>query len=201
MSEQQLFAGMGSLSGLMNEKPIVDLSWLEIVPGSYDNIPSHNNPHDVIPQLQEAWSLENHATPTSFIPNQVLSGKAEIQEIGPEKIGLIAAHGTGVAAEDIAEVSEWRKAMGSVADSIPAFAITGSTGSMFAGAGGVQLALVAMAMQTQTAPPTVNLRKTAAGCEMSFSAQARPAKIDYAIAASYTVGGQSGACVLKRYEN
>lgn len=86
MSEQQLFAGMGSLSGLMNEKPIVDLSWLEIVPGSYDNIPSHNNPHDVIPQLQEAWSLENHATPTSFIPNQVLSGKAEIQEIGPEKI-------------------------------------------------------------------------------------------------------------------
>ncbi len=140
-------------------------------------------------------------TPTTGNLGLAVKKALKDAKIGPEKIGLIAAHGTGVAAEDIAEVSEWRKAMGSVADSIPAFAITGSTGSMFAGAGGVQLALVAMAMQTQTAPPTVNLRKTAAGCEMSFSAQARPAKIDYAIAASYTVGGQSGACVLKRYEN
>lgn len=121
--------------------------------------------------------------------------------IGPDKIGLICAHGTGVASEDRAEVAEWRKALGAPADAIPAFAITGSTGSMFAGAAGVQLALAAMALQTQTVPPTVNLRRPASGCEMNFSAQSRTARMDYAVAGAFTVGGQSGACVLKRYEN
>lgn len=84
---QQLFAGMGDLSGLMHDNAkIVDLSWLDVDPSTYDNIPSHNNPNNVIPQLEAAWNMEMISNPTSFIPNQVLSGKSEIQEIGPEHV-------------------------------------------------------------------------------------------------------------------
>ena len=69
MEAQGLGQGLGSLSNFMNDKPgVVDLSWLEVVPGeNYDNIPSTHNPHDVIPQLVDAWGWENYSSPTGFI--------------------------------------------------------------------------------------------------------------------------------------
>ena len=115
-------------------------------------------------------------------------------------VGLIAAHGTGVPGEDIREAAEWKEALGSTALKVPAFSVTGSMGSLFAGAGSVSIALAAMALAEQTAPPTVNFDTPASGCELNFSSQARKADIRYALAGAFTVGGQSGAVVLKKYE-
>ncbi len=120
--------------------------------------------------------------------------------ITPDEIGLIVAHGTGVPGEDVAEVACWRKALGPAADKIPAVATTGAMGTLFAGHGGVGVALAAKALAEQTVPPTANFAKPAAGCEMNFSAAPRKAEIKYAVVGSFTVGGQSGACVLKRVQ-
>jgi len=119
--------------------------------------------------------------------------------VDAKDIGLVATHGTGVPAEDDLEAAVWAKALGQAAETIPAVAITGAIGSLFAGAGGVELAVAAMALHAQTVPPTVNFARPADGCRLSLSAQPRNAGIEYAVSGAFGTGGQSGACVLKRY--
>ncbi|MBN1941673.1 MAG: hypothetical protein JW849_00095 [Phycisphaerae bacterium] len=120
--------------------------------------------------------------------------------IGPEDVDAIVAYGTGVPGEDLAEAAAWREALGEKARSIPAVSFTGATGTMFAGASGVQLAVAAKCLAEQIVPPTVNFDKPAEGCEMNFAAETRKVKIRHIVTGSYTVGGQSGACVLKLCE-
>jgi len=120
--------------------------------------------------------------------------------IGPEDVDVIVAHGTGVPAEDALETAAWQAALGPAANEVPAAALTGSIGSLFAGAGGVALAAAAMVLHHQTVPGTANFSTPAPGCELNLSDSPRDAQLQYAITGAFTVGGQSGACVLKRYE-
>ncbi|MCK5113555.1 MAG: hypothetical protein KAR11_02185 [Phycisphaerae bacterium] len=139
---------------------------------------------------------------TATAGNLALAVKHAMKAAGitPNQVGMIAAYGTGVPGEDLAEVAEWRKALGDAADKIPAFATTGATGLMFAGGGGVQLGLASKALSEQIVPPTVNFSSPAEGCEMNFSSEPRKGDFEYAVVGAFTVGGQSGACVLKRYQ-
>jgi 3-oxoacyl-[acyl-carrier-protein] synthase II len=121
--------------------------------------------------------------------------------VTPDEVDLIVTHGTGAPAEDACEAAAWRAALGDRAGEIPAVAVTGAVGSLFAGAGGVELGVAAMALHTQTIPPTVNHDAPAAGCEMSFLRESRPARLRTAVTGAFSVGGQSGACVLRRYES
>lgn len=134
--------------------------------------------------------------------NLALAVKSAMRAAGisPDQVGMIAAYGTGVPGEDIAEAAQWREALGAAADKIPAFSTTGATGLLFAGGGGVQLCLASKAMSEQIIPPTVNFTAPAKGCEMNFSCKSREGDFEYAVAGVSTVGGQSGACVLKRYK-
>jgi len=120
--------------------------------------------------------------------------------IGPDDIDLVVAHGTGVAGEDRCEADAWRAALGRRAETVPATALTGAIGSLFAGAGGAELAAAAMALHTQTVPPTVNFAAPAEGCGLNFAAGRREAKLNYVVSGAFAIGGQSGACILKRYE-
>lgn len=119
--------------------------------------------------------------------------------ISPQDVDLVVGHGTGVPGEDQAEVQGWRRALGSRLDDVPAVAITGGVGSLFAGAGGVQVATAAMAIHTGVIPPTANFAKPAIGCELNLSTQARKSNIRYAVTGAFTVGGQSCACVLRSH--
>jgi 3-oxoacyl-[acyl-carrier-protein] synthase II len=121
--------------------------------------------------------------------------------VRPGDVDLIVAHGTGVPAEDRCEADAWRAALGPVAESAPAVAVTGAVGSLFAGAGGVELAVAALAIRHQTIPPTINHQAPAAGCGLNFQAEAKPASLRTVVTAAFSVGGQSGACVLRRCES
>ncbi len=114
-------------------------------------------------------------------------------------VNMIVAHGTAVPGEDRCEADAWRAALGEAATT-PAVALTGAMGAMFAGAGGVELATAAMALHTQTVPPTVNYETPAEGCAMNFASAPRSADLTYAVSGAFAIGGQSGACLLKRYE-
>ncbi len=120
--------------------------------------------------------------------------------ISPEQIDLIVAHGTAVPEEDQLECQAWQDAIGQAAYRMPAVAITGAIGSLFAGAGGVELATTAMALHTQKVPPTANFTACDAGCNLQFSPEAREKEMTYAVTGAFSVGGQSAACVLKRIE-
>jgi len=120
--------------------------------------------------------------------------------IGAGDVGMIVAHGTGAPAEDDYEAAAWRDALGDAVENAPAFALTGSHGSLFAGAGGVALATAAVALHEQTVPPTVNFTAPAEGCRLDLSDSRRSIDAEYAVVGAFSVGGQSGACVLKRCE-
>jgi 3-oxoacyl-[acyl-carrier-protein] synthase II len=120
--------------------------------------------------------------------------------ITPDDIDLIVAQGTGVAGEDRCEAEAWEKVFADKLPGIPAMAITGTTGTMFAGQSGVTLVAAALAMQHQTVAPTVNFTTPDEGCRLSLSGEARECEIKYAVVGAFSVGGQSAACVLKRCE-
>ena len=120
--------------------------------------------------------------------------------IAPDQVGLIVAHGMGVPAEDLCEAEAWQAAMGQRVRSIPATAVTGAIGSLFAGAGGVELAVAAKALAEQTVPPTANHAAPARDCDLGFLCEPRQARLEYVVSAAFSVGGQSGACVLRRHE-
>jgi 3-oxoacyl-[acyl-carrier-protein] synthase II len=117
-----------------------------------------------------------------------------------EKVDLIAANGTGVPGEDVRECAAWCEALGGRAREIPAFAVTGAMGSLFAGAGGAQLAAAALALERQVVPPTANFAAPADGCGLDLSAEARTREMTYAVSGVFSIGGHSAAVVLKRSE-
>ncbi|MBN1556166.1 MAG: hypothetical protein JXA11_15605 [Phycisphaerae bacterium] len=121
--------------------------------------------------------------------------------ITPDDIDAIVTYGTGVPGEDAVEAAAWREALGERASEIPAVSFTGATGTMFAGASGVQLSVAAKCLAEQVIPPTVNFTRPAEGCAMNFAPETRPVKMRHVVTGAYTVGGQSGACVLKVSEN
>ena len=121
--------------------------------------------------------------------------------ITPGDIDLIVAQGTGVPGEDRCEAEAWEKVFGDDLPDIPAMAITGATGSMFAGQSGVTLVAGALAIWNQTVAPTVNFSSPDEGCRLSLGGERRKCDINYAVVGAFSVGGQSAACVLKRCES
>jgi 3-oxoacyl-[acyl-carrier-protein] synthase II len=129
------------------------------------------------------------------------AAKKAIDEAGiqPSDISLVVTHGTGVPGEDLCEVRAWEEVFARC-ERISALALTGAIGSLFAGAGGVETAATVMALHTQTVPPTVNFKTAAHAGRLSFCQRPKHAELEYAITSAFSVGGQSAACVLKRYQ-
>ncbi len=120
-------------------------------------------------------------------------------ELQPADVSALATHGTAVPDEDAAECAAWTTALGDAAAQRPAFSITGATGSLFAGAGGTLLAAAALALHHQIVPPTVNFSSPADGCNLQLASQPRQAELTHIVVGGFAIGGQSAACVLRRY--
>ena len=120
--------------------------------------------------------------------------------LGPDDVDVVVAHGTGVPGEDNAEADAWSAALGQRVQTAPAVAVTGTVGSTYAGAGGIELIVAAMALHTQTVPPTVNFTAPAGGCRLNLSSRQRSGPFDTAVSGAFSIGGQSGAVVLKKYQ-
>ena len=130
-----------------------------------------------------------------------LAVKSALRDAGlaPADVDLIVAHGTGVPGEDELEAAAWHEALGDDLARIPAVTVTGATGSTFAGAGGLAVAVAAKALREGTIPPTVNWRESFAGCKLNLSDRPRKVPLRHAVVGGFSVGGQSAACVLRRH--
>ena len=128
--------------------------------------------------------------------------RAALRDAGirPEQVGLVIPSGSAVPEEDAAEARAIHEVFGDHADRVAVVPLTGSMGNLFAGAGGVDMAVAAMALHRQTIPPVVNCDRPASDCPLNMPAAQIEGVLDYALCASATVGGQSGAVILKRCE-
>ncbi len=73
------------------------------------------------------------------------------------------------------------------------------TGHMLGAAGGVEIALSALALKHQIAPPTINLDNPDPACDLDYVPhKARKAKLEYAMSNSFGFGGGNAVVIVKK---
>ncbi|MCI0417267.1 hypothetical protein L0222_31250, partial [bacterium] len=75
-------------------------------------------------------------------------------------------------------------------------------GHLLGAAGGLESAIMALAIYNQMAPPTINLDNPDPECDLDYVPhRSRKMEIRYALSNSFGFGGTNGALLFKRYPN
>lgn len=120
--------------------------------------------------------------------------------IRPEDVDYINAHGTSTPFNDKAETMAIKKVFGPHAMKLAVSSTKSMTGHLLGAAGGLEGAIMALAIQNQVAPPTINLDNPDEGCDLDYVPhKSRPMPIRYALSNSFGFGGTNGAILFKRY--
>jgi 3-oxoacyl-[acyl-carrier-protein] synthase II len=124
---------------------------------------------------------------------------AALREAGasPGDVGYVAAHGSGTALGDRTEARGLRQVFG--ASGGPAgSSVKAATGHMMAAAGALNVAVAALALESQSAPPTLNLDDIDRDCAMDW-VRGGPRKLDtsHAVAVARGLFGHNIALALR----
>lgn len=115
--------------------------------------------------------------------------------VAPAEVGYVNAHATGTKLGDVAEA----QAIRAVFDQDPpaVSSIKGATGHLLAGAGAVEAAATALAINHGLLPPTHNLDDPDPECELDHVRKtARRAVLDAALSSSFAFGGHNVSLLL-----
>ena len=116
-----------------------------------------------------------------------------------ESIDYINAHGTSTPLGDVAEVRAIKAVFGAHAYELAVSSTKSSTGHLLGASGGLETGLMALAIDRQILPPTINLDEPGEECDLDFVPNtARPSEVNYAMTNSFGFGGTNGALILKR---
>jgi 3-oxoacyl-[acyl-carrier-protein] synthase II len=120
--------------------------------------------------------------------------------IPPERIDYINAHGTSTPFNDKAESVAIKKVFGDHAYKLAISSTKSMTGHLLGASGGVEAAIVSLALHNQVAPPTINLDNPDPECDLDYIPhRSRAMEINYALTNSFGFGGTNGALVFKRF--
>lgn len=122
--------------------------------------------------------------------------------INPEEIAYINAHGTSTPQGDVAETLAIKDTFGNHARHGLQISSTKSmTGHLLGAAGGVELAIAALAVRYGVIPPTINLTTPDPECDLDYVPnQARECRVDAALSNSFGFGGNNASLVVRRFE-
>lgn len=120
--------------------------------------------------------------------------------VAPEEVDYINAHGTSTPFNDRAESMAIKKVFGEHAKKLAVSSTKSMTGHLLGAAGGLEAAIMALALHDQIAPPTINLDHPDPDCDLDYVPHhARRMEIRYALSNSFGFGGTNGALLFKRY--
>jgi 3-oxoacyl-[acyl-carrier-protein] synthase II len=120
--------------------------------------------------------------------------------ISPREINYINAHGTSTPFNDRAETMAIKKVFGDHSKKLAVSSTKSMTGHLLGAAGGLESAILALAIHHQTAPPTINLDNPDPECDLDYIPhRSRKMEIRYALSNSFGFGGTNGALLFKRY--
>jgi len=123
----------------------------------------------------------------------------ERADLTPRDIGYINAHGTGTQQNDVAETRGIRRALGPAADEVFISANKSMLGHLVNAAGSVELALTALALRDEFAPPTLNLIHPDPECDLDYTPQVgREHASEHALKLSVAFGGHLVAIIVRR---
>ena len=120
--------------------------------------------------------------------------------LNPIDIHYINAHGTSTPQGDICETQAIKTVFGEHARKLAVSSTKGATGHMLGAAGAVEMAICAKAIQSQVAPPTINLDKPDPECDLDYVPHtAREMRIDAIINNSFGFGGHNASIIARKF--
>ncbi|MEM1442995.1 MAG: beta-ketoacyl-ACP synthase II [Verrucomicrobiota bacterium] len=122
--------------------------------------------------------------------------------LNPEDVDYVNAHGTSTPFGDVAETVAIKDSFGEHAKSGLQVSSTKSmTGHLLGGAGGVEMAISALAIRDQVIPPTINLDEPDEECDLDFVPHtAREAKVDSVLSNGFGFGGTNASLILSKLD-
>jgi len=122
--------------------------------------------------------------------------------MNPDEIEYINALGTSTPLNDSCETKAIKTVFGDYAYKLAISSTKSMTGHMLGGAGGIEAAFTALAVQQQCAPPTMNLENPDPDCDLDYVPNAaREMRIRAAMSNSFGFGGTNAVIIMKRFED
>jgi len=120
----------------------------------------------------------------------------EKAQINVEQIDYINAHGTSTPLGDIIELNAVKKVFGNHAYKLLMSSTKSATGHLLGAAGAIEAIFSIQAINSNVAPPTLNLENPSDGCDLDLVAnKAKEKSINYAMSNSFGFGG-TNACLI-----
>lgn len=117
-----------------------------------------------------------------------------------EEVGYINAHGTSTPANDKNETQAIKTIFGDHAYKLSVSSTKGATGHLLGGAGGVEAAFLALAIDEGIVPPTINYENPDPLCDLDYTPnKAIKREINVGLSTSLGFGGHNAVLALKKY--
>jgi 3-oxoacyl-[acyl-carrier-protein] synthase II len=129
--------------------------------------------------------------------------KAALADAGldPSTVDYINAHGTSTGLGDISEVRAIKRIFGDHAFELAVSSTKSATGHLMGAAGGLEAGILALAIERQTMPATINHDEPGEECDLDFVPnEPRETAIGVGLTNSFGFGGTNGSIVMVRYE-
>jgi 3-oxoacyl-[acyl-carrier-protein] synthase II len=134
-------------------------------------------------------------------PVRVMRRAIQDAGIDPSAIDYVNAHGTSTPQGDAVETRALKQVFGDRAPRVAVSSTKSMTGHLLGGAGGLETAIVALAIREDIVPPTINYTTPDPECDLDYVPnEARRMKVNYALNNSFGFGGTNAALVLKKHE-
>jgi nodulation protein E len=118
-------------------------------------------------------------------------------KLSPDDVDYVNAHGTGTPLNDKSESEALHKTFATQVERLPVSSSKGVLGHSLGAAGALELAATALALHTQTIPPTANFEEFDPECALDCVPNvARTATIRNAMSNSFAFGGLNAVLVL-----
>jgi len=118
----------------------------------------------------------------------------------PEEVDYINAHGTSTVLNDAAETKAIKNVFGELAYFIPVSSIKSSVGHTWGASGAVEAIASILAIRDQFIPPTINYETADPECDLDYVPnKGRHAKVDVVISNNASFGGKNAVLVMKKF--
>ncbi len=132
---------------------------------------------------------------------RAMANALQSAQLQPTAIDYINAHGTSTPLGDKAETVAIKNVFGEHAYQVSISSTKSQLGHSLGASGGIELVITVMALNENTAPPTINLENPDPDCDLDYTPnQPRSRAITHAMSNSFGFGGHNASVVISRYQ-
>ena len=135
-------------------------------------------------------------------PVRVMQRAIRDAGIDASAIDYVNAHGTSTPQGDAVETRAIRIVFGERASKVAVSSTKSMTGHLLGGAGGLETAILALVVERDHVPPTINYTTPDPACDLDYVPnESRRMTVRFGLNNSFGFGGTNAALVLKKFEN